>query len=374
MTEAPSFEIFLQGPPGLEHTLLQETHALGYAGAVAVSGGVVVQGDWPDVWRLNLWCRGASRILVRIAQFRVTHLAQLDKRARALPWTDLLAPETAIKVEATTKRSKIYHSGAAAERVLNAALAAGAVAAEGNVPTIQIACRIEDNLCTLSIDSCGELLHRRGFKQAVGKAPLRETLAAMFLRECSYAPGEALVDPFCGSGTIPIEAAEISAGLAPGRARAFAFERLASFDQHQWTDMKNELKAEPEQATPIAFGSDRLAGAIEMSNANAARAGVDGLIQFTQHPVSVVAPAEGVPPGLVLTNPPYGARIGDKGQLTALYQAFGQTMRARFGGWRVGLITSEGRLAKATGLPFEEVGPPVPHGPLKIRLYRTAPL
>ncbi|MBL9059273.1 MAG: class I SAM-dependent RNA methyltransferase, partial [Mangrovicoccus sp.] len=201
----PPFEIFLSAPPGLEPALLAEAQAQGFADAVAVPGGVTVSGGWPEVWRANLELRGAGRVLVRVASFLAFHLAQLDKRARKLPWTDLLPPGTSVKVEATSRGSKIYHGGAAAERIAAAIEAALGPAASAAEPVRMLA-RIEDNRVTLSLDTSGEPLHKRGHKEAVGKAPLRETLAALFLHEAGYRGREPVVDPMCGSGTFVIEA------------------------------------------------------------------------------------------------------------------------------------------------------------------------
>src|SRR5690606_17220919 len=167
-------------------------------------------------------------ILARIASFRAMHLAQLDKRARKLDWPAFLRADVPVQVEASCKRSRIYHAGAAAQRVAKAiAETIGAPIAED--AALRVVVRIEDDLVTISLDTTGESLHKRGFKEAVSKAPMRETMAAMFLRQCGYTGAEPVLDPMCGSGTFPIEAAEIALGLLPGRARAFAFEHLPGF-------------------------------------------------------------------------------------------------------------------------------------------------
>ncbi len=365
----PPFEIFLSAPPGLEAALLAEVQEQGFADAVAVPGGVTVTGGWPEVWRANLVLRGAGRVLVRVVSFLAFHLAQLDKRARKLPWTDLLPPGTAVKVEATSRGSKIYHGGAAAERIAAAIEAALGPAAEGAEP-VRLLARIEDNRVTVSLDTSGEPLHKRGHKEAVGKAPLRETLAALFLHEAGYRGTEPLVDPMCGSGTFVIEAAEIAAGLLPGRARRFAFEGFAGFDPAGFAALRDR----PAGPLPgLRFhGFDRDAGAIRGATANAERAGVAGLTSFACQPVSALEPPEG-PAGLVIANPPYGARIGNKKPLFALYGSLGEVLRSRFPGWRVAILTSDPQLARATGLKFRE-GPPVDHGGIKVRLYQTGPL
>ncbi len=371
MDNPTEFEIFLVASPGLEASLYEEALELGFAGARVVEGGVAVAGGWPEVWRANLQLRGATRVLVRIASFRVMHLAQLDKRARKVPWADFLRADVPVTVEASCRKSKIYHAGAAAQRVGTAIREElGAPVAEE--AGLRVMVRIEDDLATLSIDTSGESLHKRGHKEAVNRAPMRETMASLFLRQCGFAGTEPVLDPMCGSGTFVIEAAEIAARLLPGRSRAFALEQLVSFDAMAWQTMR---AAAPVGArTDIRFyGSDRDAGAIGMSRENAERAGVADLTVFTALAVSELVAPEG-PPGLVIVNPPYGARIGDRQALFPLYRALGQVLKERFSGWRVGIIATDKALMQATGLPLLPPGPPVLHGGLRVTLYRTGPL
>jgi len=366
----PSFEIFLSTLPGLEPVLAAEASAMGFPDPSPVPGGVVFAGGWPEVWRANLTLRGASHVLARFASFHAAHLDQLDKRARKVPWGEILRPDVPVRVEATCKRSRIYHSGAAAERIGRAITQELGAPLDATAEVV-IKARVEDDLVTLSLDTSGEPLHRRGHKEEVAKAPLRETMAALFLRQCGYDGAEPVLDPMCGSGTFVIEAAEIAAGLAPGRTRRFAFEQLATFDAAAWAAMRDVGRSR----TPTVkfYGSDRDAGAIRMSRANAERAGVSTLTEFQQQSVSDLVPPPG-PPGLVMVNPPYGARIGEKTALAPLYRALGQSLFTRFAGWRVGLVTTEAALATATGLPFLPGSAPVPHGGLRVILYRTGPL
>ncbi|MHA6287690.1 THUMP domain-containing class I SAM-dependent RNA methyltransferase [Maricaulis sp. CAU 1757] len=371
---AADFEIFLVTAPGLESVLAEEVRALGLGEPRLEAGGVTIRGSWPDVWRANLWSRCATRVLARIAEFPAVHLSQLDKKARQVDWAAVLRPDVPVHVEASSRGSKIYHQGAAAERVgkaitetLGAPLAAG-VADAG----IRVRLRIERNLCTLSIDTSGELLHRRGHKAAVAKAPLRETLAASFLRAAGYDGSAPVVDPMCGSGTFVLEAAEMAAGLAPGRERGFAFEQLATFDAAAWRALKETLPA-PREAGFTCRGSDRDAGAVRMAQANAERAGLAGRTGFEVCDVRQLKAPDG-PKGWVMINPPYGARIGNKRAMFGLYGALGDTLRREFAGWRVGLVTTDAALARACRLPFGAPGRPVDHGGLKIRLFQTGPL
>lgn len=362
------FEIFLVATPGLEAPLAAEAAALGWQ-PVVQPGGVTITGGWTDVWRANLWLRGATRVLARVGQFRALHLAQLDKRARKFPWADVLCRDVPVRVETTCKASRIYHAGAATQRIERAiAEELGAPLAPDAALVIKV--RIEDDLVTISLDTTGESLHKRGHKEAVAKAPMRETMAAMFLREMGFDGSQPVLDPMCGSGTFVIEAAEIAAGLAPGRSRGFGFQQLASFDPAAWDAMRGA--AAPRPAIPHFFGSDRDASAIRMSQANAQRAGVAALTSFDCRAIGDLE-RPGCSPGIVIVNPPYGARIGNKEPLFGLHAAMGQVFKERLGGWRVGIVTSEGALAKATGLPLES-GPVVAHGGLKVRLWRTGVL
>jgi putative N6-adenine-specific DNA methylase len=369
-SQPDDLEIFLVATPGLEAPLCDEARALRFKDVKIVPGGVTVQGGWPEVWRANLEIRGAGRVLVRIGAFRAMHLAQLDKRARKFPWGETLRPDVPVRVEATCRKSRIYHSGAAAQRIKTAIHEELGAPLSADAP-VSIKVRIEDDLCTISIDTSGESLHKRGHKQEIGKAPMRETMASLFLRLCGYNGTEPVVDPMCGSGTFVIEAAEIAAGLYPGRSRDFAFQYLKSFDAAAWTRMRESAK--PAKPSIRFFGSDHDAGAIRMSRANAERAGVAEFTTFEQLPVSDLAAPDG-PPGLVVVNPPYGARIGDKKPLLDLHHALGKSLLTRFGGWRVGLITSEPSLARATGLPFAAPSAPIAHGGLSVQLFQTGKL
>lgn len=365
MNSAPEFEIFLVATPGLEAPLAAEVAQLGWQ-ATTQPGGVTIRGGWRDVWRANLMLRGATRVLVRIGGFRAMHLAQLDKRARKFPWADVLRPDIPVRVETVCRASRIYHAGAATQRI-ERAISEELGAPIASDAAIVIKTRIEDDLVTFSIDSTGESLHKRGHKEAVAKAPMRETMAAMFLREMGFDGTRPVLDPMCGSGTFVIEAAEIAAGMAPGRSRSFAFEQLAGFDRPAWQALRESVRTVPPAV--LFHGSDRDTGAIRMSGQNAERAGVADWSRFQTCPIGELQRPEG-PAGLVIVNPPYGSRIGDKGPLYGLHAALGQVLRARFGGWRVGIVTSEASLAKATGLALSS-GPIVAHGGLKVRLWQS---
>lgn len=369
MTSATTMPLFLACPPGLEPVLRTEARQLGWKKAKAVAGGVEFFGGWKDIWRANLELRGATRVLVRIGSFTAMHLSQLDKRARKFRWADFLRPDVPVRVEVVSRRSKIYHEGAAKQRIERAIAEELGAPIEAEAP-VTLKVRIEANLVTLSVDSSGESLHKRGHKAAVGKAPMRETLAMLFLRSCGYDGSQPVYDPMCGSGTFVIEAAEMALGLQAGRARGFAFEHLATFDAEEFAKLKSNRR----EVTELRFyGSDRNAGAIENAKANAERADVNDICVFHQAAVSDIKRPEG-PAGIVIVNPPYGSRIGEKKQLFGLYAALGKRLKDSFQGWTVGIITTDADLARATGLPDLQNGPPIPHGGLKVKLFQAGPL
>ncbi|MEH6474220.1 MAG: hypothetical protein V7727_00965 [Sneathiella sp.] len=370
MNTETELEILFVTVPGLEPPLLEEAREKGFKDLTRIKGGLVLNGTWEDVWRANLEMRGASRILVRLGSFHAVHLAQLDKRARKFPWGDFLKPGVPVRVEVMSRKSRIYHKKAAQERIELA------LNEEAGVPTsaeadISIKVRIFEDLCTISVDTSGEGLHIRGHKEALNKAPMRETLASLLLRRCSYRGQMPVVDPMCGSGTFVIEAAEIATGMQPGRSRKFAFQKLTTFDEDRWNALK--ANAETKETDLRFYGYDRDEGAIKRSRANAKRAGILDLTEFNTQTISELTPPEG-PPGLVIINPPYGVRIGEAKQLFPLYQTLGNSLLNRFQGWRVGLVTNSSALAGSTGLPFTATVTPFSHGGIRVNLYATKPL
>lgn len=370
MSNLIDLDIFLVAAPGLESVLCAEAREKGFREARTIPGGVTVKGGWSEVWRANLELRGPARVLARIASFRAEQFSELDKRSRKVAWGDVLRQDRPFRVEAACTKSRLYHSDAVAERVARA-IREELGAPESDEAEVVVKARLERDICTIAIDTSGEPLHKRGHKAAVAKAPMRENMAALFLRQCGYKGDEPVLDPMCGSGTFVIEAAEIACGLMPGRSRRFAFEDLATFEREAWEAIRSATKP----VTPAVHfhGSDRDAGAIRMARANAERAGVAAWCTFEARDLADLAPPAG-PPGLVITNPPYGARIGERQKLQELYGKLGDVLASRFKGWRVGLITSEPSLAKATGLRFEAPGAPVLHGGIRVGVYRTGRL
>lgn len=366
--------LFLVCHPGLEHWLGEELAELGYSSHRVIVGGIELDGSWQDIAFLNYWVRGATRVLVRIAEFSAVHFSQLDKRSRQIAWQDWLAKGSQVVVEATSKRSKLYHSKGIAQRVGGAANSALSTREDiGSSATVHV--RLVNDWCQVSLDTSGEPLYKRGGKQEIGKAPMRETMAALFLRAARFDPQRPVFDPMCGSGTFVLEAAGRASGQVAGINRDFAYQLWPSTVDVDTDALKGgDARIDPVRGNSLMmYGSDRDAGAAKRASANAVRLGVAHMCQFARQSVSEVCPLTSKP-GLVIVNPPYGDRLGSKAKLAGLYASFGQAMRDRFAGWRIALITNEAGLAAACNLPFIKPGPVVSHGGLKVRMWQTEAL
>jgi len=322
---------------------------------------VAWRGDARSMMRANLWLRTASRVVVRVARFRATAFYELEKSARRIPWATFLGANTRPAFRVTTHKSKLYHSDAVAERAAGAieATVKGARVVEdagddGEGDEQLILVRLLHDRCTISVDSSGELLHRRGYRQAVAKAPMRETLAAAMLLASGWDGSVPLLDPMCGSGTIAIEGALIARRMAPGLERRFAFERWPGFDATIWKEIVGAARSEILPRSPVVIqASDRDAGAIEAARSNAERAGVANDIELAVQPISAITPPS--VQGLIATNPPYGVRVGEADRVRNLYAQLGKVMSAKCGGWTVTMVSADPGLDRQTGLRLKPV-------------------
>jgi putative N6-adenine-specific DNA methylase len=367
-------ELFAVCAPGLEEVLARELRELGVEGRPE-SGGVEWSGDARTLYAANLRLATASRVTVLAAEFRARTFFELERHARRVPWERWMAPGAAVRLRVSSRKSRLYHEGAVAERLLEAVEArvgplggaavgkgedAGSEAEgeEGEEGQLFVVRFLRDR-CTIRADASGALLHLRGYRRAVAKAPLRETLAAAMLRGAGWIPEAPLLDPMCGSGTIPIEAALRARRIAPGLAsasrepRAYAFTAWPEFEAGAWAEEVARAREEvrPRAPAPIA-GSDRDAGAVEAARANAERAGVAESVEWSVRPLSAAEPpAEG---GWLVSNPPYGVRVGERDPLRSLYAALGRLARERFPGWRLALLTADRVLEGQLGVPLQE--------------------
>lgn len=339
------------------------------------SGGIEFQGSLHDVYRANLYLRTASRVLVRLGEFYASAFAELRRKAGYLLWENYLAPERPIALRVTCKKSRLYHEAAVAERVAGAIedrlgkpLPAQKYREDLGTDLPQlIVVRIVDNLCTISMDSSGALLHRRGYRLATAKAPLRETIASGMVMASGWNMTSPLLDPFCGSGTIPIEAAQLARRVPAGYSRRFAFMDWPHFDSKFWKELLAHAGKAIASDIPKIIASDRDAGAIQAAQANAERAGVADCIEFSRRAISAINPPPD--PGWVVTNPPYGVRLKKTNDLRNLYAQVGKVLRTRCPGWRVTMLCDRVQIIRSTGLEFDQ-GISVMNGGLKVRLVR----
>jgi putative N6-adenine-specific DNA methylase len=371
---APLLSAFAVAAPGLEPIVAAELDRLGIAGAIE-HGGVGWTGTFESVARANLWLRTASRVVVRVAEFRARTFHELERHARKVPWNRFVVAGAPARFRVTSRKSRLYHSDAVAQRLADAAMILAGVAsaidrAHGAGPAGTrtdddgydddddaagqlFVVRVLRDVCTVSVDSSGALLHRRGYRQAIARAPVRESLAAAMLLGSEWPGTVPLVDPMCGSGTIAIEAALLARRIAPGVSRRFAFQRWPEFDPAAWARTIGEAREQELAHAPAQIrGSDRDAGAIEAARANAERAGVAGDLEFDRRPVSAIEPAAGR--GWVVVNPPYGVRVAESGTVRDLYAALGNVLRARFAGWSVALLSPSESLERHVGLTFRK--------------------
>jgi putative N6-adenine-specific DNA methylase len=360
---APMHECWAVVAPGFEKVAAQELVALGFVVDATEVGGVTFRTDDAGLLRANRWLRSATRVLVRIARFKVTAFHELERLAKGVAWRDFVRDGGAASLRVTCKKSRLYHSDAVAERLATAiARQVNGVRIDGTTKESDeddapdgeaqsFVVRLQHDVCTINADSSGALLHRRGYRLATAKAPMRETLAAGLLLALGYDGTEALIDPMCGSGTIPIEAALLARGIAPGARRSFACEQWPSVPPSAFDGAKRDSAPRADRATITA--SDRDAGAIEATRANAERAGVADAITIKQQALSAMTPTDARP--LVLVNPPYGARVGEAHALRDLYASLGNVVRAACPGGRLAILSAESSLDAQVKLPFREV-------------------
>lgn len=329
-------------------------------------GGVEFTGDLSTLYRANLGLRSASRVLLRLSQLRAVHFASLRRQVAELPWEQFAAGPVRVSVAATAHHCRLYHSGGIAERIaLGIADRGIAVLPEtsDDAPALHLVARGQDDIFTLSLDTSGELLHRRGYRTQDTGAPLRETLAAGVLQLAGWDGETPLFDPTCGSGTLVIEAALHAARRAVGRDRTFGFHGWPTFAPALWTKIKAEADAGARPLQPgLLYASDIDPHAITVARHNAARAGVESAIHWTVADARRAALPAG-PPGLVLCNPPYGVRLSSPQRL---YKELGRLARSA-AGWRLGLLTSVPQLARAAGL--SEPGHCFSSGGLRVAFY-----
>ena len=362
-------QFFIITAPGLEELCGTEAMALGLDEVRPSSGGVAFSGGLRELYAANLHLRTATRILVRLGDFKATDFPELFRKTLRLPWGSFLRQDMAIEIRATAHRSRLIHTGRIVETV-NAAIdrALGRVASSDVSSGFKqlILVRFEEDSCTISCDSSGELLHKRGYRSAAGAAPLRETLAAASLLLLGWDGSIPLCDPLCGSGTIAVEGGLLAAHRPPGRHRHFAFMHWPGYRPGLWQALTAAADRQIIVPASAIYASDSDSRVLAVAAQNAQQAGVAEIVDFSCSELQSLPVRSG--PGLVLCNPPYGIRLEQGEDLLALYRNLGNGFSRAFPGWTIAFIAPDESLALATGLEVHSRARLV-NGGLAVSLY-----
>ncbi len=340
--------------PGLEGIAADELRELAAHDVQMGDGGIAFTTTMDGLFRINLRSRCITRVMVRLASSKALTFPELYHQVRKIGWQGYLAEDVCIEAKASCHRSKLLHSGRAEQAVLDGIAASDNVSVKESGEIVQqVMLRIDDNTCTVSIDTSGERLDRRGYRKFSGLAPVRETIAASVLRWMQWAPDQPLLAPMCGSGTFAIEAALIAGKKAPGLKHDFPFVRWPSLKQKRWQRAQDKVESMNSDIRPQIFASDLAAGLLDQAQENAKLAGVFECIDFAQLDARQLIIPEGVDKtGLIVCNPPYGDRV--KGDVTSLYKQLGKQFKQHFQGWKVAVIVPDRDCEKALGLSVKK--------------------
>ncbi|AFZ51740.1 THUMP domain-containing class I SAM-dependent RNA methyltransferase [Dactylococcopsis salina] len=360
---------------GLEEIAAQELTTLGGENVTPTFTGVQFQGDQKLLYKVNLWSRLIFRVLVPIKTFPCHNAKQLYGEVQEINWENYLSPESTFMVHCTGKNQQLNHTHFSALQVKNAIADQQTqfFGKRSNVnlenPDLIINLHIEKTQGILSLDSTGESLHRRGYRPAMGIAPLKETLAAALLTMTDWETNLPLLDPMCGSGTFPIEAGLKALNIAPGRLRnQFAFEQWFDFNRELWEQLKQEAKQQKlSQLSVGIYGYDRDFDVLKQAQTNAKNCNLQQQIHWSQIELSAVEPP--LDRGIIICNPPYGKRIGDTKALGSLYKQLGDIFKQRFKGWVAYVLSGNKALTKQIGLRTSQ-RIPVYNGSLPCTLLR----
>ena len=341
---------------GLEPIAAQELERLGATDVRPDFTGVYFVGDSPLLYRVNLWARTIFRVLVTLREFPCPDGERLYQEVQKINWEQYIQPHNTLAVNATGGNRQLNHTHFTALQVKNAIVDqqrhqfGQRSSIDIHNPDLQINVHIYQDRCTLSLDSSGTSLHRRGYRPAMGLAPLKETLAAALLHMAEWEPTLPFLDPLCGSGTLPLEASLKALNIAPGLFRQqFAFEKWRDFDKELWEQLLEEAEnSKLPNLKALIAGSDRNPDILKQARLNAEQCRVADKVTFTQTELShLEAPADC---GVIICNPPYGERLGEAKELGDFYKLLGDVFKQRFKGWTAFVLTGNKELAKRVGL------------------------
>jgi putative N6-adenine-specific DNA methylase len=360
---------------GLEDALAGEVAVLGGEDVAIAAGGVSFSGDLALCYRANLWLRSANRVVTLLSEFPAPTPAALYEGTREISWATLFPAERTIAVDANVRESGITHSHFAAQKTKDAIVdrfrdETGRRPDVDTVsPDVRIVVRIVRDECAVSLDTSGESLNRRGYRSAPTEASLKETLAAGLILLAGWQGEQPLIDPACGAGTIPIEAALIAGNVAPGGfGRPFGFQRLHGYDRKRWESLLSEAREASRHPIPVRIeGSDISPAAVAGALRNATNAKTQERILFSARSIRNFSPGEG--PGVIVCNPPYGARLPGGAQAEAFYREMGEALKKRCRGWTAYLLSGNPAVTKFLGLKASRKFP-VMNGPIDCRLLK----
>jgi putative N6-adenine-specific DNA methylase len=371
---ASALHFFATCPRGLSAALADELSALGAAAVTPGDAGVAFEGPFELAYAANLESRLATRVLMQVAHFDYRNETDIYEGAKRVRWHAHFGVTRSFKVDTTAVKAPVKSIDFVTLRVKDAVADVFRETlgkrpdVDARSPDVRVHVFLDARFCTLYLDTSGEPLFKRGRRDQVGEAPLKKNLAAGLLRLAQWQPGEALLDPMCGAGTILIEAAEMALGRAPGRARPFGFEKLNRFDAAAWDALKAKAAAceKPLEPLPI-YGSDLYGRTLDAARANLREAGLEEVVTLKQaNLLELSAPA---PTGHLVTNPPYGVRIGEKETLAKFYPELGHVLKQRFSGWTACIFSGDPDLPKLIRLSATR-RTVLYNGAIECRLYR----
>jgi len=337
---------------GLEAVVKREVQDLGYTDIMVENGKVTFSCEESDIPRANLWLRTADRVLLKVGEFKALSFEELFEKTKALPWDEWITEDGEFTVTGKSVNSKLF-SISDSQAIVKKAVVEKLkqkykvewFKETGPKFTIQVS--LLKDIATLTIDTSGEALHKRGYREESVKAPIKETMAAALINLSYWNPERVLLDPFCGSGTIPIEAAMIGKNIAPGLQRSFASEEWPRVNKELWKSARVEaLKSIRQDRKLTIFASDISEAAIKIAEENAYKAGVDDCIRFSVKDFKRINMKSDY--GVIICNPPYGERIGELSQIEEMYKNMGKVFR-KLDTWSTYVITSHDKFERLYG-------------------------
>jgi len=374
-----SFRMIAKTVFGLEQSLADELTALGAREVVLMNRSVEFAGDQELMYRANLWSRLATRILKPIRVFRAANGDQLYQQVSRINWSRYLRPDQTLAIDAVVIHSGVTNSLFAAQKAKDAIVdqirrkVGRRPSVDLNDPDLRLNLHMARNVVTLSLDSSGEPLSKRGYRTAAGEAPINEVLAAGILTLTGWNGTTPLVDAMCGSGTFLIEGAMKARNIAPGLKRqSFGFQRWPDFDQATWSGLLESAESKIIDALPITIvGGDSDGAVLKEARANAGRAGVESDLRLSHVPFDKFKPPAG--PGVSIINPPYGERINID-DIEGLYSMIGDTLKKSYDGYDAFIFTANHAAAKRIGLRTSQriklFNPPLECRLLKFEIYQ----